>query len=66
MNTKIGVYISCACVLLSLIMVLFQLLTPISITSGLIVLFANITLLLINISKYKKEGRSAVDGKSKN
>lgn len=50
---KRGIYISCFGVLISIIVVIVQALTPIPITTGLGILFANLTILLVNVSRYK-------------
>ncbi|GAU78388.1 hypothetical protein [Fusibacter sp. 3D3] len=54
-KNKTAIYISCLGILLSVAIVVFQVLTPQPITTGLVILFANITLLLVNLSQYKKK-----------
>lgn len=57
-KSKTGIFVSCFGVLMSVILVAFQALTPQPITSGLVILVVNITLLLNNLSRYKKEGKA--------
>jgi len=54
-KTKAGLYISCLGVVLSIILVVFQALTPEPMTTGVVILFANITILFSNLSRYKKQ-----------
>lgn len=50
---KRGIYISCFGVLISILVVIIQFRSSQSITTGLGILFANLTILLVNVSRYK-------------
>lgn len=49
-----SIYLSCFGIALALALVVYQLLTPQSMFTGIAILLANITILLSNVSKYKK------------
>ena len=50
---KRGIYISCFGVLISILVVIIQFRSSQSITTGLGILFANLTILMVNVSRYK-------------
>jgi len=53
-HPKLSIYIAIFGVIISIVLVIMQALTPGSMLTGLAILFANTTILISNIKKHKK------------